>query len=150
MLSYQRDWYKQLSIMQQLAEFKQLNKSSFILIKDEAAELNAKNRVPLFYEYAGMFKEVFKNENRIIVTSMADTAGITRFLSHPEYKMNRMPTRDSTLIIIRLNSSVALTTTFWQMAKRYFDENNYSNFINGIVRLRIINYNSYAKGNNIY
>ena len=63
-LDYQRDWYKQLSVMDKMKNSAIFYKNTSFLFKDETKDLDAMNRRYRFYEYTGMMKHVFGDEKR--------------------------------------------------------------------------------------
>jgi hypothetical protein len=63
-LDYQGDWYKQLSLIQQMKENAIIKDNTTFLFKDETLRLNAMKRTYNFYEYSGIMKRAFGDEKR--------------------------------------------------------------------------------------
>jgi hypothetical protein len=64
-ISFQRDWYKQLSIIENMRNSTLIvNNTSFLFRDDTRADLNFNSRTYRFYEYTGLMKEAFKDERR--------------------------------------------------------------------------------------
>ena len=61
---YQRDWYKQLSIIENFKSNNIIKAHTSFLVIDKIKKWNVNNRRIRFYEYAGMFKEAFGDEKR--------------------------------------------------------------------------------------
>ena len=61
---YQKDWYKQLSLVENFKENEIIRNKSTFLMCDETLELNANHRTYRFYEYTGLMKKTFKNQIR--------------------------------------------------------------------------------------
>lgn len=63
-LEYQADWYKQLSLIENVKDNEIVKKHQIFLFQDNTLELNAKQRTYRFFEYTGMMKYVFGDETR--------------------------------------------------------------------------------------
>ncbi len=94
-LSYQRDWYKQLSLIQHFKDSDVLKKNtSFIFInntKNLDVAHNKSKRDYRFYEYSGLLKYTFNNENRFGVDkSRLDLFGIDKYRFLANYSYNNV------------------------------------------------------------
>ena len=63
-LDYQGDWYKQLSLIENIKESEIIKDNTTFLFTDKAHKLNAKSRTYRFYEYSGIMKYAFAEETR--------------------------------------------------------------------------------------
>jgi hypothetical protein len=63
-LDFQKDWYKQLSIIENIKNDEEIRNHTTFLFADCYPELNANNRIYRFYEYTGFMKEAFHDESR--------------------------------------------------------------------------------------
>ena len=61
---FQRDWYKQLSIIENFKHNEVIKNHTSFLVIDNIEEWNVNNRRIRFYEYSGIFKEAFGDEKR--------------------------------------------------------------------------------------
>lgn len=63
-LSYERDWYKQLSLTENFKSSGIIKNHATFLFKDNTLELNVNDRMYTFYDYTGLFKSAFGDEKR--------------------------------------------------------------------------------------
>lgn len=63
-LSFQRDWYKQISLINNFRMYPPLKNNTSFLFSDDTRHLNANNRHYRYYEYSGLMKEAFGDETR--------------------------------------------------------------------------------------
>ena len=66
-LDWQRDAFKQLSLIEQIKSSDIIKKNTTLLVQDNTADLNAMQRKYFFYEYTGMLKQVFGDETRLMI-----------------------------------------------------------------------------------
>ena len=63
--AFQRDWYKQLSLVQSFRSSLLVREARHLLIDDRASSLDALRREYRFYEYAGLLHRAFGDEQRL-------------------------------------------------------------------------------------
>lgn len=63
-LSWQIDWYKQLSLIENFKDNKIIINNTTFLFEDNTVDLNANKRLYRFYEYTGLMKYAFGEEKR--------------------------------------------------------------------------------------
>jgi len=63
-VTFQRDWYKQLSLIEQFRRSPAIRLNTSFLFRDLASELNALDRKYRFYEYAGLMRSAFGDASR--------------------------------------------------------------------------------------
>ena len=63
-LDYQKDWYKQLSLVENFRESEIIRNNSNFIMADGTFDLNANQRIYRFYEYTGLMKKTFNNQIR--------------------------------------------------------------------------------------
>ncbi len=63
-ISFQKDWYKQVSLIDNIKNNKIIINNTTFLFKDNLVQLNAFSREYWLYEYTGFFKEAFDDEKR--------------------------------------------------------------------------------------
>jgi hypothetical protein len=64
---YQKDWFKQISFMENIRHNPAIRSGTTFVIKDYTNDLNADNRILRFYEYSGFMKYVFGTETRLAI-----------------------------------------------------------------------------------
>jgi|GEM_PF-1125859 len=62
---YQRDWYKQTSLIENFKASEIMRNNNTFLFDDHTYDFNANNRSYRFYEYTGMMREAFGDESRL-------------------------------------------------------------------------------------
>ena len=101
-IAFQRDWYKQLSLIENFKLNEIIRSNTTFLMSDETLYLNANRREYRFYEYTGLMKKAFKNEKRFAVNERSykkDYGYYSQFISdkhnladyiwkEPEYRVN--------------------------------------------------------------
>lgn len=63
-LDYQKDWFKQLSLVENFRSSRIMKDNSTFIFDDQAADMNALGRYYRFYEYTGLMKLAFNDETR--------------------------------------------------------------------------------------
>lgn len=66
-LDYLKDWYKQLSIIENIKNNHTIKENRTFLVDDKTLDLNAQNRTYRFYEYSGIFKYGYSEETRFAI-----------------------------------------------------------------------------------
>tara|TARA_Y100001935_G_C17284688_1_gene499627 strand:- start:721 stop:1716 length:996 start_codon:yes stop_codon:yes gene_type:complete len=94
-LSYQRDWYKQLSLIQHFKESDVLRKNTSFIFINNTRNLDithkGSKRDYRFFEYSGLLKYTFDNENRFGVDkSRLDLFGIDKYRILSNYSYNNI------------------------------------------------------------
>lgn len=88
-LAFQRDWYKQASLIALLSKLPEVRQASALQFRDNTTDLNANHRQIDFYEFSGILKEAFGDERRFgldITVSNKDQSTYTKYFTH-RYKM---------------------------------------------------------------
>ncbi|HKA46326.1 MAG TPA: hypothetical protein VKF40_30315 [Burkholderiales bacterium] len=62
---FQKDWYKQVALIESFKESPEIRRGHYFLIQDKTADLDANHRVYRFYEYTGLFHAAFGDERRL-------------------------------------------------------------------------------------
>ncbi len=84
-LNYQKDWFKQLSLMENFKNSEILKNNTSFLFNDKTYDLNAGKRTYYFYEYTGLMKLVFGNERRFGTVNQADFTIIQNYMALAQY-----------------------------------------------------------------
>ncbi len=138
MLDYEKDWFKQLSVMHYLKTNTNVKNASFIYVKDNLPSLNAKSRVPLFYEYSGMLKNTFGDEKRFMTNTLTDTAYIKNLIKYPQYNISAYQKTDKEILLIIEPGKLVLRN--WQATKMLFykisNMEKYQNCIKEVVDIK--------------
>lgn len=71
-LSYQKDWFKQLSLVENFKNSEIVKNNSAFIFNDKTLILNARHRTYYFYEYTGLMKSAFNNERRFGTVNRSD------------------------------------------------------------------------------
>lgn len=66
-VAYQRDWYKQVSLMSQMGHSQDIRRGSYFVMTDNTSRLNAAGRRYAAYELNGMMRQVFGDATRFAV-----------------------------------------------------------------------------------
>lgn len=74
-LDYQKDWFKQLSLVENFKNSEILKNNASFLFNDKTSALNARNRTYRFYEYTGLMRLAFGNERRFGTVNRSDFDG---------------------------------------------------------------------------
>jgi hypothetical protein len=129
-LSFQRDWYKQLSLMENLKTFPLMYKRTSFVFQDDTSNMNANGRAYRFYEYAAQMKLVFGDERRF-GSDRKDFKGLQKWanLLNCYYNLKDfVPKEPDTLIVIShgggdLSTAEVLKLMWWERCdKRKFDQ----------------------------
>ena len=144
-ISLQRDWYKQLSIMENMRKSPIIINNTSFLFRDDTRDLNFNSRIYRFYEYTGLMKEVYKNERRFGVESVTYTGstqgniqGYKECLTAAYNMGDFIPQEPDTLIIIsrgatRLDTTDMLKLMWWERS----DKGRFYCAIFDIIRLEV-------------
>ncbi len=83
-LDYQKDWFKQLSLIENFKTSSVMKNNHKFLFTDNTKDLNARGRVYGFYEWNGMMEYIFKDESRFGL-NMEESWNINYFLGFQNY-----------------------------------------------------------------
>jgi hypothetical protein len=64
-LDYQKDWYKEVSLIHNFKKNEEIRNHTTFLFDDKTANLNANGRTYRFYEYGGMLQYAFGDQSRL-------------------------------------------------------------------------------------
>ena len=135
-LDYQRDWYKQLSLVENFRKNEIIRNNSTFLMCDGTLDLNADHRTYRFYEYTGLMKKTFKNQIRFAVNDrrykknynyysqfISDKYNMADYvLGEPEYK-----------VVIKHGT---YKMSFYNLIKlKFYELFDTSTFLSGIKRI---------------
>lgn len=143
-ISLQRDWYKQLSLIENMRKSPTIRNNTSFLFRDETPDLNCNFRSIRFYEYTGYMKEAFEEECRFgcdILSFTATQNGIQAFDKslNGMYNMNGFIKKEpDTLVTVKrrandLGTLYVLKMMFWE----HFDKEKFGQAIPGIISLEV-------------
>jgi hypothetical protein len=75
-LDYQKDWFKQLSLIENFKGSAILKNNTSFIFNDKAYKLNARNRTYRSYEYTGLMMTAFGDERRFGTLYRSDFEGV--------------------------------------------------------------------------
>lgn len=89
-ISFQRDWYKHLSLIENMRISPAIRNNTSFLFKDETPDLNCNSRSTAYYEYTGSMKEAFKEEGRFGCDMLSFAANTNSIQAYYDKSMNAM------------------------------------------------------------
>ena len=86
-MKFQQDWFKQLSIVENLKKEEIMKNNTTFLFTDRAPKFNANDRQYRFYEYTGLMKLAFGNETRFGSANQQDfiPEALTHFITQGQF-----------------------------------------------------------------
>ena len=140
-LDCQRDWYKQLSIIEEIKNSAIFSKNTTFLFNDQAADLNASNRKYEFYDYCGIIKYALGGETRFGI-SYKPAADYKKWkkLFTARYKLkDYVCSKPQYLITIKHGPYILnYPNTIKLMAAFYFKPQKFNEKIKNIVKLEYL------------
>lgn len=144
-IAFQRDWYKQRSLIENMRNSSEIRNNRSFLVKDETADLNCNSRVYRFYEYTGMMKKSFKDELRFAEGTNAyakyfkNIQALNEYFK-PSWSMGSFIKKEPDLFIIisRGITQLDAKNVFKMMWWERMDKEAFSSAILGIVSLKVV------------
>ncbi|AIF53723.1 hypothetical protein [Pelosinus sp. UFO1] len=142
-ISFQKDWYKQVSLIDNIKNNNIIINNTTFLFKDNLVQLNAFSREYWLYEYTGFFKEAFGDEKRFGSNFEAYYAGdvVARgeHRHRPLYLLGDYQTEPPQYLINIEEGNFKLSTRnmFQLMYYEMLDSPKYYNTIKDILVLRV-------------
>lgn len=88
-LQYQKDWYKQMSILEHLKVNDTIRNNTSFRFLDKTYPLNATYRTYNFYEYTGLMKYAYGDETRYGSPDMKFDEAVMGAVEHPQYNISQ-------------------------------------------------------------
>lgn len=139
-LAYQKDDYKQLSLMEQFESSDVMKNYTTFLFVDDTRDMNARDRTYRFYEYTGMMAYVFDDEMRFgceqdeqdLFTSVSD------YQKYRTYKYRDYVERSPQYVVTIEKGSYDLDyiNLFRLMLDERFDRDSFDRGIGNVVKLK--------------
>jgi len=148
--SFQKDWYKQVSLIRNFSLSPEIQRNTAFLIEDKTTDLNANGRWYAFYEYTALFKEAFNDETRFgenawfyfenggnISSYSASTYIKTNLNGNAYYKLSQFEAKepDKIITISHGKYELALLNTFQLM---FFEFTNRPAFDKTVLEIVIL------------
>lgn len=114
-LDWQRDAFKQLSLIEQIKNSDVIKNNTTLLVQDNTTDLNAMRRKYFFYEYTGMLKQVFGDETRLMI-DVYDflkrfPQNIQQRIAYPQYHIQHYHIRRPDYKILIFHGDYPMTRT---------------------------------------
>jgi len=143
-LEFQRDWFKQLSIIENIKSSEVIKNNMAFVFDDKTTDLNGIGRYYRFYEYTGLMKYTFGNEKRfgISIEEYEDTDDINnvhfKIVKHRIYNMYDFDfSKPKYKVIIEHGSYYpTLKGTLKTLIFKWINNNNYKKRIQNILLLK--------------
>jgi hypothetical protein len=120
-LSFQKDWFKQLSLVENFKTNEIIKDGASFVFVDNAKNMNAINRNYRFYEYNGLFKLAFNDEKRFGIdeNEFNDINNFKYCINYPVYNMSdfRLKNPEERVII---NQGEYIPSSFYTIRLLYF------------------------------
>lgn len=135
-LAYQKDDYKQLSLMEQFKSSDVMKNYTTFLFVDEVRDLNARDRAYRFYEYTGMMAYVFDDEKRFGCEQDSFTS-VSDYQDYQNYKYRDYVEQSPQYVVTIEKGSYDLdyVNLFRLMLDERFDRDSFNRDIGNVVKL---------------
>ena len=142
-LEYQKDWFKQLSLIENFQESQILKENTTFIFEDRTLGLNALKRIYDFYEYNGLMKYAFGDQKRFgsDSTEFTNINDYRIYIADPKYNMYDYEIKEPQYkVIIDYNKPDILNngTTLKLLWNEFFNNKEFITQIKRIVRLDYI------------
>lgn len=145
---YQRDWQKQLSLMENLRQEPLIRNNSTFVFLDKARDQNAQGRVYRFYEYNGIMKQVFHEETRQGLPYSERNTDLSQFVPNSRYNMKNYAHRGTPyLVIINPGNVLTRREALRLFIKGFVDPGYYEKEIKNLLSIQYVKLN--AKANDL-
>jgi len=140
-LNYQKDWFKQLSLIENFKSSEILKSNTTFIFADNTLDLNAGNRDYRFYEYTGMMEKAFGDESRFGINfekgDKIDIMSHEIYIKYPEYKMSAYePKQPDYKVLINYGSyELSNQTVIKLLWYSFFNQPQFQEYIKDILTL---------------
>jgi hypothetical protein len=151
-LDYQRDWYKEVSLIDNFKKSEEIKNHTTFLFDDKTSSLNANNRVYRFTEYSTMLQygsgeqsrfgsDVSSfNSSRTVVQEYYNSGSLA-YLGLKDYK----PTEPDYTVIVGYGSyPMTYVDTIKLMYYEKFNTDKFSSTVDNIVTLKLVKFTGYG------
>lgn len=146
-LEYQKDWYKQLSLMEAFQQNKYMQNPGTFYFIDASAIKNARNRTYRFYEYSGMFKKTFGDETRMGLDyeQKGKLDSLVKYFQ-PYYHLSHYAADSPEYIVTIRKGTININSTKVFLTLMYNQLMNHNKFMNYITEIVEIDVNPIDEG----
>ncbi|MBN2452735.1 MAG: hypothetical protein JXB40_00545 [Candidatus Omnitrophica bacterium] len=148
-VDYQKDWFKQLSLVENFRASSVMKNNTTFIFDDQASDMNAMGRFYRFYEYTGLMKLAFNDETRFGMSldmyNKLDWSRYfidnKRFIELPEYNISGYRPRDPEFKVMIKPGSSDLSRMYKVIRALYyklFDHVKFKKIIVGLVKLEYV------------
>lgn len=134
-LDFQKDWYKQMSLIDNMKENIVISNNSTFLFKDETMDLNVLSREYRYYEFNGMMKQALGNEKRLgydVDTGLRIKAGKEKLAwLTKDYQASK----EIVITIKEGNLKLSPSTVLGLLYNEYFHPEKFTKDIHNIIAL---------------
>lgn len=142
-LNYQKDWFKQLSLIENFRTSCIMKDNTTFIFDDQATDMNAQGRDYRSYEYAGLMKFAFKDETRfgIDLDLYNKMEGGRFFIDQPRHNINGYRPKDPDYRVAIKPGPTDLSRAYKVIRVLYyqiFSPGKFKEAIAGIVKLEYV------------
>lgn len=136
-LQYQKDWFKQLSMLSNFKENEHIKNYTSFQFVDNTLALNATYRGYNFYEFTGLFKYAFNDETRYGSLDVDFDYHIEGATQHPQYNVSQFKVKPYEVRVSINYGSYKLTnkSAIQLIYYRFFDRPRFLQSVKNIVRI---------------
>ena len=142
-LDYQKDWFKQLSLIENFKTSSVIKNNNNFLFTDNNKDSNAMERSYRFYEWTGIMKQAFKDESRfgVNVSEKDNINGLLGLKNYPQYNFStyNSGSKEVNVIIEHGEFELSKENIIKLFYYKYFDKKKYEDSIKKII---ILEYNN--------
>ena len=142
-LDYQRDWFKQLSLIENFKISKFIKNNNNFLFTDNTKDLNAIERSYRFYEWSGIMKQAFKDESRfgVNVNEKDNINNLLGLKNYPQYNFSKYNSGSKEINVIIEHGEFELSkrNIIKLFYYKFFDKKKYEDSIKKIIILEYDN-----------
>ncbi len=142
-LNYQKDWYKQLSLVELFKSSRIIQDNTTFIFDDQTRGMNAQKRVYRFYEYAGLMKFALKDETRFGVD--LDFYNKVKwgkfFVDQPRHNISGYVPKDPDYRVVIKTGHYDLSRSYQVIRVIYYEvffPKKFKEVITGIVKLEYV------------
>ncbi|MDA8442090.1 MAG: hypothetical protein M0Z55_06905 [Peptococcaceae bacterium] len=142
--TYQRDWYKQLALIENFKHSSVIRDNTTFLFDDHTPNLSVPGTSIGFYEYNGMMKLAFGDQTRFgerITMQFKDLRDYARFIPYEEYNMKDYKIRPAQFIVTVLpgNYNISSYRSLFKLEYlQFFNPIEFKKDIRELVKLQYV------------
>lgn len=135
--NFQKDWYKQVSLISNIKNNTTIASNTTFLFKDKTVDLNVRSREYSYYELNGMMKQAFGDEKRLGYC-MDERSGRVDKPAKPIWLVaDYQAAKEITIIIKEGELKLSATNMLQLLYNEYFHHDKFNKDINTIISLTV-------------